>query len=227
MARSSLLLTALVLLLSVACAEADRRPAPPEPPAQTVEAGGLALTALAGTWRGFPPDLGRYYVPIEVVVVNDRAERAAIRPGDFALLDAAGGERAALPPREATTRLFGVYGRRSRLAPVEPPAGAVVPARSSFFFSWHFGWPYYPWGPYYPYGYPYGPYYATPRRPTYEEATGDLLRFGLTEGSVEPKGSVRGFLYFPRGERDDQTLRLRWAAAGLPSPLVAPVSAPY
>jgi hypothetical protein len=230
MAWSAILTSVLVGLLSAACAEADRTPMPAGPPAQTVQAEGLALTALGGAWRAFPPDLERYYVPVEAVLVNDRGERVPLRLSDFALLDVGGQGRAPLPPREATTRLFGAYGRRSAIEPplAGPPAGTILPARGYFFFQWRLGWPYYAYGPYYPYGYgPYYPYYGAPRRPTYEEATGDLLRYGLADGGLEPRASLRGFLYFPRGDRDEEMLRLRWAAPGLATPLVAPVAEPH
>lgn len=233
------LAAALVALLGVACAEADRRPAPAGPPAQTVRADGLALTAIGGRWPGFPPDLERYYVAIEAVIASDRAEAVPLRLGDFTLLDASGRERAAVPPREATAVLFGSYGRPSAVErPADEAAGAggagdapagkaaVVPARTFFFFSGRFAYPfydpyYYPYYPYYPYGYSY-PYRY--RAPTYTELTGDLLRLGLAEGRIEPRASVGGFLYFARGEGNLTSLRLRWSAPGLAAPLVAPVA---
>ncbi len=238
------LAAAWVMLLATACAEADRRPAPAAPPAQTITAEDLALTALGGRWNGFPPDLERYYVPIEAVIVNKRAEAVPLRIEDFTLLDASGRERAAVAAREATTVLFGSYGRRSALdgpaangaaasALGEALAGAaaIVPARSSFFFSGHFGFPLYD-----PYFYPYYyPYYGPPpgydsRRgdgtQTYAALTGDLMRFGLAEGRVKRHASVRGFLYFPREEGELTGLRLRWSPPVLAgAPLVVPVAA--
>ncbi len=106
------LAVASVMLLAAACAEVDRRPAPTAPPAQTVMAEGLALTALGGRWTGFPPDLERYYIPIEVVIKNDRKEAVPLRLEDFALLDASGRERAAVaPPARAGRRAPGGRGR--------------------------------------------------------------------------------------------------------------------
>lgn len=237
------LAVASVMLLAAACAEVDRRPATAAPPAQTIMAEGLALTALGGRWTGFPPDLERYYIPIEVVIKNDRKEAVPLRLEDFTLLDASGRERAAVAPREATAALFGSYGRRSALdAPAasgaaaegalgEASAGAaaIVPARSSFFFSGHFGFP-----PYYPYSYPYyGPPpgysysypYGRDGARLYADLTGDLVRFGLAEGKVKRHASVRGFLYFPREEGELTGLRLRWSPPVLTgAPLVAPIT---
>ncbi len=235
------------MLLAVACAEVDRRPTAAAPPAQTIMAEGLALTALGGRWTGFPPDLEHYYIPIEVVIKNDRKEAVPLRLEDFALLDASGRERAAVAPREATTVLFGSYNRRSALdgpgadrtaaggTPGEASAGAaaIVPARSSFFFSGHFGFPLY--DPYfYPYPYPYyGPPpgysysypYGRDGARLYADLTGDLVRFGLAEGKVKRHASVKGFLYFRWEEGERTALRLRWSPPGLTgAPLVVPVA---
>ncbi len=227
----------LITLFGVACAEVERRPSLPVPAAQTVRGDGLALTALWGEWSGFPPDLDRYYLPIRVVIVNDRAESVPLRLADFALLDASGASRAAVPPQEATAVLFGTYGRRSSVDdtaataealpaaarwPGATPGGAtVVPARTAFFFSGHFVYPFgYYYYPYYPYG-----YYRAYRYPTYAELTGDLLRFGLREGPIAARASIDGFLYFPRAEGEPKELRLRWSPPGLATPLVAPLAA--
>lgn len=245
------LAVALITVLGAACAEVDRRPAPLELPAQTVRGDGLALTALAGEWSGFPPDLDRYYLPIRAVIVNDRADAVPLRFADFALLDASGTARAAVPPQDATAVLFGTYGRRSAVdspavapsaavpgaAPgtaadaatlgATPGGAAVTPARTTFFFSGRFVYPfgyYYPYYPYYPYGYYYGPYYRGYRYRSYADLTGDLLRFGLREERIAPKAAIDGFLYFPRAEGDPKELRLRWSPPGLATPLVAPVA---
>jgi hypothetical protein len=193
------------------------------PPAQTVSAEGLSLGALAGRWPGFPPDLERYYLPIETVVSSDRRESVPLRLADFTLLDASGRERQPVSPRDVTTALFGTYGRQSRL----PGGATVLPARTSFYFHGRFGYPYggYPYGSYGPFGYPYyyDPPYYTYRYRRYADLTEDLLRLGLTESMLEPGAAARAFLYFPPAEGDRTALRLRWSAPPLETALVAPV----
>src|SRR5690606_2882761 len=66
------------------CAGGPRAEAPPPPPAQTVRAGGLALTAVADQWRAFPPDLDRYYLAIETTIENGREAPVELRYEDFA-----------------------------------------------------------------------------------------------------------------------------------------------
>src|SRR5512145_1006832 len=108
-------LAALVIATAVVaagCAGGPRAEAPAPPPAQTVRADGLALTAAADQWRAFPPDLDRYYLAIETTVDNDRDGPVPIRLEDFRLLDPTGGARPAVAAREATAALFGSYGRR-------------------------------------------------------------------------------------------------------------------
>ncbi len=225
MTRRLRLALVLVALAAAGCAGGPRVEAPAPPPAQTVREGGLALTAVADQWRAFPPDLDRYYLAIETIIENDRDAAVPLRVEDFALADGAGGTRTAVAPREATLALFGTYGRRQSEA---VPSPAIRPVTTYFGFGARFGYPYSAWpyyGPYYdPYWYPPPGYYPTPRRRTYEEATGDLIRYGLQPGSIEPKATVQGFLYFPRGEGETTNLRLRWAAPGLAAPLAAPVA---
>ncbi|HEY8369823.1 MAG TPA: hypothetical protein VIM86_10965 [Thermodesulfobacteriota bacterium] len=210
------------------CAGGPRAEAPPPPPAQTVRAGGLALTAVADQWRAFPPDLDRYYLAIETTIENGREAPVELRYEDFALLDPSGGVRTAIAPRDATITLFGRYGRQHSEA-----APGLRPVTTYFGFGARFGYPYYGWpydyGPYYdPYWYwpPPGYYYyrPAPRWRTYEEATGDLVRYGLRAGPLAAGATVSGFLYFPRGEGEATNLRLRWSAPGLEAPLVAPVA---
>jgi hypothetical protein len=214
-------------VLAAGCAAGPRAEAPAPPPAQTVRAGGLAITAVADQWRAFPPDLDRYYLTIETTIENSRQAPVAVRFEDFALLDPSGGVRTAVAPREATVALFGHYGRRqSEAAPAIRPAATYFSFGARLGYPDYYGWPYY--GPFYDpywYGPPPGYYYRpAPRRRTYEEATGDLIRYGLQAGPVAPSATVRGFLYFPRGEGEATNLRLRWSAPGLDAPLVAPVA---
>lgn len=224
-ARAPLVLpAALACAVLLAACEAYRAPPPDleaRPAAQTVSADGLSLAAMAGRWRGFPPDLDRYYLPIEAFVSNDRPEPVPLRLEDFVLLDPSGRETRPASPREATAALFGTYGRQSRL-----DAGAtVVPARTFFFFHGRFGYPYGYYGPYYsPYYYYWPPAYPYGYR-RYGDLTGDLVRFALAETRLEPRGAAQGFLYFPRVEGDPGTLRLRWSPPPLEAGLVAPVAA--
>jgi hypothetical protein len=213
---------AAVLGLTAACASVDPAAEPERWPAETVRAHGLAFTVLDGRWPGYPPDLGRYFRPLEAVVANEGTAVVPVRVEDFALVDAAAREVRAVTPAEATTSLFGTYGRRR--SAVTPDGQPVAPARTYFSFSGRFGYPYY-YGRYYPYYYPYAgpPYYAAPRAPTYEEATGDLLRYALADGDLTPGRAVRGFLYFPADSGDTRGLRVRWSPPGVAEPLVAPV----
>lgn len=223
MTRRSPLALVVAALVAAGCAVGPTAGVPAAPPAQTVRAGGLALTAVADQWRAFPPDLDRYYLAIETTIENERNAEVPLRFEDLSLLDASGGVRQAVAPGDATVALFGTYGRRrSEAAPL------IRPAATYFSFGARFGYPYYyyPWPYYYdPYGYGPPPYYGpAPRRRTYEEATGDLIRLGLRAAPIEAGAAVRGFLYFPRGEGEATNLRLAWRAPDLDSPLVAPVA---
>lgn len=227
MTRGARLALVVAAVIASGCAAGPRAEVPQPPPAQTVRAGDLALTAVADRWRAFPPDLDRYYLAIETTIENTRQAPVPLRFEDFALLDPSGGVRNAVAPREATVALFGEYGRRrSEATPAIRPVATYFSFGARFGYPYYYGWPYY--GPYYDpywYGPPPGYYYRpAPRRRTYEEATGDLIRYGLQAGSVAPGATLTGFLYFPRGEGEATNLRLRWTAPDIQTPLVAPVA---
>jgi hypothetical protein len=191
---------------------------PPEP-SVTLSDAGIHLTILPNTWSGYPRDLGRHYTPVEVRIVNDRAEEILIRYGDFLAVDELGNQYGAVPPGEVAQALFGARRPRDELE--GRPDGAVAPhppllAWSGPWWPYRYG-PYGPWSPYSAYPY-YGPFYSDPfyyHDPYWpSRSVGyDILTLGLREGRVLPGARVQGFLYFQQATRIGSLLTLTWTPA--------------
>ncbi len=199
--RGALGLGALALSLVAGCAaETKLRPTPEAGVLQgnkssaITEQQGVRLTADGSAWRGSPSDLERRVTPVYVRLENQGQRPLRLQYEDFALVGQESRFRySALPPlslRRATSS-------RDAEAPasIRPAAhrGRVWVGGGSPYGPWR------GWGPrgYGPWGSPfYDPYFLGP---TYYEPplpTEDMLNDALPEGTLEPGGTMAGFLYF-------------------------------
>ncbi len=207
----SLRMAAPLLLLAItACASAPRLQAvgQPAPPEVTLAQGGVQLTVLPDTWKGYPSTLPRHYTPVEVRAQNGRDGEILVRYGDFLVVDDAGNQYRAIAPAEVAQALFGA---------ADPPAPRPALAAAPMYASSRLWWPYRSWAwrhpfydPFYPWMDPWWGYpaYASPRATPY-----DILNLGLREGRILPGARVEGFLYFQLATQRGNLLTLSWTPA--------------
>jgi hypothetical protein len=197
------------LLLATSCVTETKLQ--PSPLAQTTQGGaavaeaeGVRLVADGDAWKGRPSDLERIVTPVEVRLENQSGRPLRIQYDFFALKGASQFQYAALSPFELRDEGLGVGGSGDA-GNVQLQVGVNVGApwgwRSGPFVGsyswgpWGRGWydPFYdPW---------YDPFFGGPYASGYWNApeplpTRDMLRRALPEGTLEPGGTVTGFLYF-------------------------------
>lgn len=200
---------ALLMLLTLSACAGPRLEvaAAPSQPSVTLAEAGVTLTILPNTWSGFPSDLGRDYTPVEVRIQNDRQDEIQVRYGDFLAVDEARNQYRAVPPVEVVRALFGARPGHPRRNAMRPP----VPALLAWHDPWwpYSSWPYRPWYPWGPFGYPDPFYYDYPFS-AYRRSGYDILTLGLREGRVLPGARVQGLLYFQQATGHGNLLTLSW-----------------
>ncbi|CAM3737827.1 hypothetical protein G4177_01230 [Corallococcus sp. ZKHCc1 1396] len=199
-------LGAAALLLVAGCAaETKLRPSPEAGVLQDGKSGavteqaGVRLVADGSAWRGYPSDLERRLTPVYVRLENQGERALKLQYPGFALVGAESRFRyTALAPlslqKAVSSRDDGAPDASSA---VIAPAGrwrVGVGVGSAYGYRPRRGFvpPYYgPWGsPFYD-PYLYG-------RPQCQEPlpTEDMINNALPEGTLEPGGTLEGFLYF-------------------------------
>jgi hypothetical protein len=193
------------LLLAAGCVTETKLQ--PSPLAQTTQGGaavaeaeGVRLVADGDAWKGRPSYLERVVTPVEVRIENQSGRPLRIEYEYFALEGGSRFQYAALSPFELRDEGLGVGGSgdvRMHMGVGSSPWGW----RSGPFLGshgwgpWSRGWhdPFYdPWyDPFF--GGPYASGYWNPPEPL---PTRDMLRRALPEGTLEPGGTLTGFLYF-------------------------------
>ncbi|RKG91768.1 hypothetical protein D7V97_41600 [Corallococcus sp. CA053C] len=227
---------AALLLLAGCAAETKLRPIPEAGLVQNAQGSaiteqrGVRLVADGQAWRGHPSDLERRLTPVYVRLENQGPRALKVQYPDIALVGAASRFRyTALAPLTLRQGL----SSREHTAPGEATQGAVIAPAG----HWRVGvgvgvggYGYGPWrgyGPSYygPWGYgPWGsPFYSPyPYALSYQEPlpTEDMINNALPEGTLEPGGTLEGFVYFQGvAHREDKvTLQVRLVDAGTGEP---------
>lgn len=160
---------------------------------------GVTMEAQVQAWNANPRDLDREMTPVRVEVRNGSERPLRIRNQEFALAEAAGERRAAVPvytiDEEVTRRVAPAFAYdRFYLAP-------YLDGYYDGMDLWAYDFPYD--RGYYDRVYPY---YSTLVR--VDLPTDQMVEFALPEGVVEPGGAVAGFLYFEEVDEDAGRVRL-------------------
>lgn len=222
--RGALGVGALGLMLMAGCAaETKLRPMPEagvlqdkKNSAAITEQEGVRLTADGSAWRGFPSDLERRITPVYVRLENQGQRPLRIQYKDFSLVGQESRFRySALPPMS----LQRATSSRDTEAPATISPAQVTLGRGGYAYG-----PWRGWGPTWgsPWNRPfYGPYFSGP--PYYYDPplpTEDMLHNALPEGTLEPGGTMQGFLYFQGVTRreDAVTLQVKMVDAGTGEP---------
>ncbi|WP_426755669.1 hypothetical protein [Myxococcus sp. Y35] len=198
--------TAAALLFLTGCAaETQLRPSPGaqvlqgEENAAKAATDGIVLVADGTAWKGTPRNLERSLTPVFVQVENRGSRPLRIEYSAFSLVGTQSRFRyAALPPLSLSDALTSVQRGTGG-------SGLAL----GFSSGWGYG-RYRPFGGY-GIGSYLGPYYPDPYYYGYQcqepLPTQDMLQKALPEGTLEPGGSMAGFLYFQGvGEREGQVV---------------------
>lgn len=164
--------------------------------AARTKAEGLQLTAQVDAWPGYD-EVRSQVTPVRVILENRSGQPVVVKYKNFALKAESGETFAALPPFQIEGEIAvaaGSYGRQA-IAPLWSARGYEVAA---------------------PYGYVYGasvpvssaPFvydydYYDAYYPTWVELdlpTMDMVARAIPEGTLQPGGTLDGFLYFQRVE---------------------------
>jgi hypothetical protein len=196
-----------VLLLTAGCLTDTKLQ--PLPSARTVtadaalaESQGIRLVADGNAWRGTPNSLERYLTPVRIQVENQGERPLRINPEDFALVGSSRFRYAALPLFEL--HKAGEDTATGGSGTGEEDAGEEDAVRGQASSTTTLGWggrgrpgPWGPWGWsgfYDPFWDPfYGPDTRREREPL---PTRDMVQQALPQGTLEPGGTISGFLYF-------------------------------
>lgn len=204
--RLTLLLLS-ALLVTACMGRVKLRPAataqtlPGEKKAAVAEAAGVRMVVETDQWSGYPVNLNQVATPLRVTVENRSSEPLRLRYNEFTLSGAEGFTAAALPP-------YRIEG--SVTTAVARPAFRPRFIHRGFYYAPYYA-PYWrglrPWGS--PWAYDplyYDRYYTYWQTPL---PTGDMLEMAIPEGVIEPQGSIRGFLYFQRLNKDLRTVTFK------------------
>ncbi|MFP2962729.1 hypothetical protein ACLEPN_34415 [Myxococcus sp. 1LA] len=194
-----------LLILSGCAAETQLRPSPGaqvlqgDANAAKAATDGIVLVADGTAWKGTPKNLERSLTPVFVQVTNRGTRPLRIEYSAFSLIGTESRFRyAALPPMSlGDTVISGQQGTGG--------SGVAL----GFSSGWGYG-RYRPFGGYGVGSY-MGPYYPDPYYAGYQCTeplpTQDMLQRALPEGTLEPGGSMTGFLYFQGvGAREGQVV---------------------
>ncbi|NBD10291.1 MULTISPECIES: hypothetical protein [Corallococcus] len=203
--RARVLGAAALLLVAGCAAQTKLRPTPEAGVLQNGKSGaiteqqGVRLVADSSAWQGAPYDLERRLTPIYIRLENQGDRPLRVQYPSFALVGQQSRFRYSALPLVSLRRAMS-----SRDPAWVPPSynGVVAPSVSlrvgpgAYAYGPRRGWGprwYGPWwgSPFYdPYLY-YGP-------PRYVEPlpTADMINNALPEGTLEPGGTLEGFLYF-------------------------------
>ena len=223
-------LGAAALLLVTGCvAETKLRPTPAAELVQNdegkasaiAEQQGVRLVADGTAWRGNPSDLERRLTPVYVRLENQGSRALKLQYPGMALVGQESRFRytalsllslqQALSSRDTGSRGCVAQG----VLDTRPPFGAVrVPAG-----RWRGGGGFYGYGPrrgyfgppfYGPWGSPfYDPYYYGRQSCQEPLPTEDMINNALPEGTLEPGGTLEGFLYFQGVARREDAVTLQ------------------
>jgi hypothetical protein len=196
-----------------ACAEtASLKPAPaartvPGPgPATTVETvAGVSVQVTPKDWPGDLP-ISEKVTPLKVNVSNNGNSRILIRYSEIRLVVPGGRTYAALPPQRIDA-MVSVPTMSPGYRPIARPGFRGTGFGVAPLYS-----PMYPGYPVAADPFPYDPtYYGHYGRAweTVELPTDAMLERALPEGSLEPGGSLEGYLYFEKVEPDVSRVRFR------------------
>ena len=194
-----------VLLLAAGClSETKLQPLPSArgvtEDSALAEAQGIRLVADGDAWRGTPDSLERYLIPVRVQLENHGERPLRISPEHFELV---GGSRF----RYAAMPLFELHKADDATATggsgLEEDVEATTRAQghnTTTTLGWGGGGRPGPWGPWGWSGY-YDPFWdpfygPQSRREPEPLPTQDMVRQALPQGTLEPGGTLSGFLYF-------------------------------
>ncbi|HEX8435085.1 hypothetical protein [Archangium sp.] len=212
MRTRALLPTLAALLLAAGCVIETKLQ--PLPAAETTQSGsavaeeqGVRLVADGDAWKGTPSHLERLVTPVEVRIENQSGRPLRLQYEEFVLVGGSRFQYAALSPFELRDENLAMGGSGSELGHVALSVGAGVGHGAWSSGVWGPGPFYrmYGWGPGVrswndPFFNPWGdPFYGNPYTswlPPEPLPTRDMLRRALPEGTLEPGGTVTGFLYF-------------------------------
>jgi hypothetical protein len=216
--RTRALLPALAaLLLAAGCVYETKLK--PIAPAQVTQSGsavaeeqGVRLVADGDSWKGVPSNLEHLVTPVEVRLENQSGRPLRIKYEEFVLVGNSQFQYSALPPFELGEEGVAIGG-----SGYEPGHVALSVGVGVGYGPWGYGphgyggwgpWPFssaYGWGPWGPgwnasfYDPWYDPFYGGVYgywRPPEPLPTRDMLRRALPEGTLEPGGTITGFIYF-------------------------------
>jgi hypothetical protein len=212
--RASWLALAALLLAAGCVTPTTLQPLPSTPTTQTgaaiAEAEGVRLVADGDAWRGNPSDLERIVTPVQVRLENQSGRPLRIEYESFTLRGNSQFEYAALSPFELSEEGTAAVGGSGPEGNVAMSLGMGVGVRSRWgwgpgAFGWGRPWglgafgsgwydPWYGPGFYDPFWGPSASWYARP--PPEPLPTRDMLRKALPEGTLDPGGTLTGFIYF-------------------------------
>jgi hypothetical protein len=181
----------------------DAQTVPGTPLAAVTENSGVRMTVEPEAWSANPSNLDQRMLPLKVTIVNQGDKPVRVRYDDFTLEAGAreGGEGARYKPLPPVDIRGSVTERADRPVTVRrPPISPLFVSHGFLIAPWY--------APYYlgmsplSHGWAYSPYYYDTYYPrwTVHLPSEAMLRLAIPEGVVQPGGSVKGFLYFPRIE---------------------------
>jgi len=185
----------------------------PEAGTAAIAAGDVDLAIRVSAWRGNPPDLPGYVIPLLVELANRAPEPIRYEYSSFRLLDDQRFQYTALAPVDVERILRARAETPVRLAATSSPP-PILRRQVTPPADW--GAPWYPYG--WPWAYPYGwPWYAPQRLE-------DIYLQALPVGDVEPDARVSGFVYFPhlRAAASRLAFEFRYRLGDAPRALTLP-----
>ncbi|HEX5749884.1 MAG TPA: hypothetical protein VFZ09_26875 [Archangium sp.] len=214
------------LLLAAGCVTPTTlQPLPSTPTTQAgaavAEAEGVRLVADGDAWKGNPSDLERIVTPVQVRIENQSGRPLRIQYDAFSLKGSSQFSYAALSPFQLSEEGHAAVGGSGYDNNVGLSFGVGVGSRwgwgpGAFAWGrpWGRGWygsgwydPWYGPGWYDPFWGPYSSWYARP--PPEPLPTRDMLRKALPEGTLDPGGTLTGFLYFQNVSEREGTVTLQ------------------
>lgn len=196
-----------VLLAAAGCASSpDLAPARPVQKATDDTAiareGPVRLLAESDAWESVPRDLDETVTPIEVTVRNVGAVPVEVRYESF-VLDLGEETVHPMPP-------YRIDQGALEPSPVNPTFASEGYAAAPYYRGMYSGIS----TTRHPFAYDYAPYYRRYARAWRTQPSRNVMAAAMPEGTIEPGGFIRGFLYFEHFEADDvpRTVELSYRA---------------